>query len=117
MSAMERTKSESEVSMKDVDDEVDDYEEVKPTRSRWENAINHASSRRRRMSLRLNIPKMRWKLTRMKSPKERSVCALFMATWSETNKHVQGDNLTHLLLADPVSGNLIQPAQPRVNCY
>jgi len=29
MSAMERTKSESEVSMKDVDDEVDEYEEVK----------------------------------------------------------------------------------------
>ena len=33
MSAMERTKSESEVSMKDVD-EVDEYEEVKATRSR-----------------------------------------------------------------------------------
>lgn len=31
---MERVKSESEVSMKDVDDEVDDYEEVRPTQSR-----------------------------------------------------------------------------------
>ena len=82
MSAMERTKSESEVSMKDVDDEVDDYEEVKPTRPRWENAINHASFRHRRsmMNLRLNTPKMRWKLTRVTSPKKRSVCALSMAT-------------------------------------
>ena len=82
MSAMERTKSESEVSMKDVDDEVDDYEEVKSTRPRWENAINHASFRYRRsmMNLRLNTPKMRWKLTRVTSPKKRSVCALSMAT-------------------------------------
>lgn len=31
---MERTRSESEVSMKDVDDEVDDYEEVRSPQSR-----------------------------------------------------------------------------------
>jgi hypothetical protein len=34
MSELERTKSASEVSMKDVDDEVDEYEEVKSVRSR-----------------------------------------------------------------------------------
>lgn len=34
MSAMERAKSESEVSMKDVEDELDEYEEVKPRRLR-----------------------------------------------------------------------------------
>ena len=34
---------------------------------------------------------------------------------SETNKRVQGGNLTHLLLAEPVSGNLSNTAQQEYN--
>jgi len=71
MSAMERAKSESEVSMKDVEDEVDEYEEVKPNRSRRDNAIKHASFPHRKMSQKLNTLRMRWKSTRTTSPKKR----------------------------------------------
>jgi hypothetical protein len=85
MSAIERTKSDSEVSMKDVDDEVDEHEEVISTQSRCNNAINYASFRNRRMSRKPNIPKMRWKLTRATSPKKRSVDAFSMAIRPETN--------------------------------
>lgn len=106
---MECTKSESEVSMKDVDDEVDEYEEVKPSRSRRNNAIKHASfPRRRTMSQKLNTLRTRWKSTMVMSPKKRLVYTLSMPISFETNKHVQGDSLTQLLLAEPVSDSFLR---------
>ena len=86
MSAMERTKSESEVSMKDVDDEEDVYDEVKPIQSRQNDAINDASFfRRKTRNRKLSSPKTRWKLTPMT---KRQVRTFPPATGVESTKYI-----------------------------
>jgi hypothetical protein len=58
------------------------------------------------MNRKLNTLRMKWKSTRSTSPKKRLAYTLSMPTIFETHKRVQGDNLTHLLLAEPVGTTL-----------
>ena len=60
------------------------------------------------MNQKLNPLMMRWKLTKMTNPKKRLVYTLCTAIGPGTNKPTQGDNLTHLLLAEPVSVSFVQ---------
>ena len=60
------------------------------------------------MNQKLNTLKMTWKLTKLMSPKKRLVYTLCTAIGPGMNKPTQGDNLTHLLLAEPVSVSFVQ---------